>query len=148
MFCTHCGTKLPEGAGFCPSCGAAVDNAQADRQANPGGSWNGQYSQTGYSQGPNGDPYQGYDQANRVNYGYQQPNYGYTNRSAKERVVAIILCCVGFCGLSGLHRFYTGKIGTGILWLLTGGCFLIGTIIDLIALLDGSFRDSYGNPLV
>lgn len=144
MFCTHCGTKLPEGAGFCPVCGAAVDSAQA----NPGNSWNGQYSQTGYGQDPNGEPYQGYDQANRVNYGYQQPNYGYVNRGAKERVVAIILCCVGFCGLSGLHRFYTGKIGTGILWLLTGGCFLIGTIIDLIALLEGSFRDSYGNPLV
>lgn len=142
MFCTRCGSQLPEGAAFCPGCGAAVDSAQADPQANPGGSWNGPYGQTGYQS-------QGYDQANRVNYGYgqSQPNYGYA-RSAKERVVAIILCCVGFCGLSGLHRFYTGKIGTGILWLLTGGCFLIGTIVDLIALLDGSFRDSYGNPLV
>lgn len=142
MFCTRCGSQLPEGAAFCPGCGAAVDSAQADPQANPGGSWNGSYGQTGYQS-------QGYDQANRVNYGYgqSQPNYGYA-RSAKERVVAIILCCVGFCGLSGLHRFYTGKIGTGILWLLTGGCFLIGTIVDLIALLDGSFRDSYGNPLV
>lgn len=133
MFCTHCGSQLPAGATFCPGCGAAVDNPQADPQANPGGGWNGPYNQTGYQ--------------NQGGYGYQQPGYGYT-RSAKERLVAIILCCVGFCGLSGLHRFYTGKIGTGILWLLTGGCFLIGTIVDLIALLDGSFRDSYGNPLV
>ena len=75
-------------------------------------------------------------------------NEFYTPVSHKSKLLAIILCCVGFCGLSGLHRFYTGKVGTGVLWLLTGGCFLVGTIIDLVALLDGSFRDYYGNPLI
>lgn len=135
MFCTHCGTRIPDGAAFCPGCGAPADNSS---QANTG-DWNRQYQSSG------GQP----------NYGYSQPNYSQTpppyygaGPRPKERLVAIVLCCVGFCGLSGLHRFYTGKIGTGILWLLTGGCFLIGTIIDLISLLDGSFRDNYGNPLV
>lgn len=139
MFCTHCGSQLPAGAAFCPGCGAPVEGAQPDPQANAGGHWNGQYYQPG-------DQARGYDPVNQGGYG--QPGYGYGPRSAKERLVAVILCCVGFCGLSGLHRFYTGKIGTGILWLLTGGCFLIGTIVDLISLLDGSFRDSWGNPLV
>ncbi len=65
-----------------------------------------------------------------------------------SRNVALLLCCVGFLGLGGFHRFYTGKIGTGILWLLTGGLFGIGTIVDLYFLLTGEFRDGNGYPLV
>lgn len=142
MFCTRCGTQIPDGAAFCPGCGAPADNSPPDPQANTG-DWNRQYQPSG------GQPNYGYGQPNysQPNYGQNRPYYGAGPRP-KERLVAIILCCVGFCGLSGLHRFYTGKIGTGVLWLLTGGCFLIGTIVDLIALLDGSFRDYYGNPLI
>ena len=35
-----------------------------------------------------------------------------------------------FLGIFGIHRFYMGKWGTGILYLLTGGLFLIGIIYD------------------
>ncbi len=37
---------------------------------------------------------------------------------------------LSFLGIFGLHRFYMGKIGTGILYLLTGGLFFIGIIYD------------------
>ncbi len=70
-----------------------------------------------------------------------------TVTSDRSKVVAIILCCLGFIAIGGLHRFYVGRIGTGILYLLTGGLFGIGTVVDLIRLLLGSFRDNTGTPL-
>ncbi len=42
------------------------------------------------------------------------------------------LACLGFIGVAGIHRFMLGKVGTGILWFLTGGLCAIGTIIDLV----------------
>lgn len=48
--------------------------------------------------------------------------------------VAWILQAIPFTGPLGIHRFYLGKIGTGILWLLTGGLVGIGWIYDFCTL--------------
>ena len=65
----------------------------------------------------------------------------------KSKMVALILCIIGFFGLGGLHRMYVGKVGSGVLHLFTCGICGIGTIFDLISILSGGFRDSYGQPL-
>lgn len=67
--------------------------------------------------------------------------------SSYSRGLALILAFVGCFCISGIHRFYVGKIGTGILWLLTGGCFGIGTLVDIIMIASGSFTDIDGKTL-
>ena len=69
-------------------------------------------------------------------------NGGGQNISQKSRLAALLLCI--FLGGLGIHRFYVGKVGTGILWLFTGGMFGIGALVDLILIACGSFKDKYG----
>lgn len=63
-------------------------------------------------------------------------------RSHKRRKTAIILCCFGFFGFAGFHRFYVGKTASGILYLLTFGLGFFGTIVDLCNLLGNNFTDA------
>ncbi len=110
-----------------------------------------------YQYPPQGQRYPQYRQAPQ----YQQPvvvnvvnhnvNHNVnSNRSAdsyesKGRWTAFFLCL--FLGGLGVHRFYVGKNGTGILWLLSGGLFGVGWAIDLLLILVGAFRDKAGHRL-
>ena len=49
-----------------------------------------------------------------------------------------------FFAVNGIHRFYLGKIGTGILMLLTLGGLWIWTIIDFIYAVSGNMKDKDG----
>ena len=48
--------------------------------------------------------------------------------------IAYLLWLFSGCGALGFHRFYLGKIPTGILWMFTGGMFTIGSIYDFFTL--------------
>lgn len=51
----------------------------------------------------------------------------------KNKWVAFLLCF--FLGVLGIHKFYEGKVGMGILYLFTFGLLGIGWVIDCIVLL-------------
>ncbi|MEN9552331.1 MAG: hypothetical protein RI935_708 [Candidatus Parcubacteria bacterium] len=62
-----------------------------------------------------------------------------------EWLITLLLCF--FLGSFGIHRFYNGKIGTGILMLITLGGFGIWTMIDIIMVLFGKFTKKDGTVI-
>ena len=66
-----------------------------------------------------------------------------------SRGTAYLLWALCLFGVSGIHRFYLGRIGTGILWLCTWGLFGIGNIIDLFTIptmVDAETARRIGGP--
>ncbi|GJQ61293.1 MAG: membrane protein [Melioribacteraceae bacterium] len=58
----------------------------------------------------------------------------------KDPQTIMLLTLVGFLGIAGIQRFVVDQIGLGILYVLTGGICLIGTIIDLISYKNIAFE--------
>ena len=76
------------------------------------------------------------------------PNLAATpTTSTRTKGVAALLCILGFLTVAGVHRFYAGKIGTGVLMLVTLGGLGVWTLIDLIIILVDGFKDADGLPL-
>ena len=65
--------------------------------------------------------------------------------SQQDWLVALLLCF--FIGVIGAHRFYVGKIGTGLLMVFTLGGLGIWTFIDLILIIVGKFKNKDGEIL-
>lgn len=69
-----------------------------------------------------------------------------TASTTDKRILPAALLC-GFLGWLGVHRFYVGKVGTGLLMLFTLGFFGIWTLIDFIIIVCGAFKDKDGHTI-
>lgn len=122
-YCKFCGKQIASDAVICTHCGRQVEELKYT-SGNP---------QVNVNVNTGNTPVQRTVRGGKV--------------SAKSKNTAILLASAGFIGIPGLHHFYSGNIGTGILYLFTGGLFYIGTIVDIINLASGKFRDSNGDYL-
>jgi TM2 domain-containing membrane protein YozV len=67
-------------------------------------------------------------------------------RNSDKFILPTFFLCLLF-GLFGAHRFYVGKIATGVLQLITLGGLGIWALIDLVMIICGLFTDRDGNPI-
>lgn len=110
-FCKHCGEKILEDAVICTKCGRQVEEIK--KNGNDQIIINNNNNATAAAS------------ASAVATGL--------GVRPKNKWVAFFLCL--FLGIFGAHKFYEGKVGLGILYLFSGGLFLIGVIIDLIIII-------------
>ena len=68
------------------------------------------------------------------------------DKVSNRKVLPALLLCF-FFGIFGTHRFYVGKVGTGILQMLTLGGLFFWVVIDMILIITGHFTDVEGAPL-
>lgn len=81
-----------------------------------------------------------------VNINLENKNTTDMRISEKSKLIAFLLCT--FLGWIGVHRFYVGKVGSGIGQIILVAFFGLGFIwvlIDWIIILAGSFKDIQGN---
>jgi len=75
--------------------------------------------------------------------GVPQPDVARSKTMNPRWLAAVLLCWL--LGVFGAHRFYLGRIGSGVLMLVTIGGLGIWYLVDLILVIVGQLRDSDGN---
>ncbi len=108
-FCKFCGGKIPMDAVLCTSCGRQVEELKQANAAQP------------------------QIIINNDNINTNTNINGGRGGRVCNKWTAVLLCL--FLGVVGGHKFYEGKAGIGILYILTLGLFGVGTFIDFIVLL-------------
>ncbi len=133
MKCPHCGASIYDDINRCQYCGEYISSNQHTSNA--------QQSQ----QPVVVNVYQQSESHSRQKTVVHHVYKTETLSSPKSRLVALLLCF--FLGTLGLHKFYLGRTGMGILYLFTFGLCGFGVLVDFLVLLLGTPRDSQGLPL-
>lgn len=107
-FCRHCGKEINEKAVVCIHCGCSVKEEKQEAKQ----------KEVNVKV-----------ENNNVNAAY---NFPYYCNEPRDKYVALLLCAL--FGYFGVHKFYERKIVLGIVYLLTGGVFGLGVLIDFINL--------------
>jgi TM2 domain-containing membrane protein YozV len=123
VYCRCCGRVVVDVAGVCVSCGA--DPASGELYCHQCG----QETETGS------------EICAKCGEALPRPM-----QKGKDWLLTLLLCI--FLGGMGVHRFYTGHVLIGLVQLFTLGGLGIWTLIDLIRIIRGSYRDRKGNPLL
>lgn len=134
-FCKFCGELIDEDCVVCPKCGKQVEDLKGksdDRNIIINNNNNNSSSSS----------------ASAAAAAFASGGGSYVpSVSSKSWLVTLLLCL--FLGIFGVHRFYVGKIGTGILMILlcATGISEIWCLIDFICILLKRFKDKHGLPI-
>ena len=153
--CGSCGTAMPSSAEICPNCGARQQEAanapgaqrivQARALRGHGGKVQSSRIETRGAVDPKLIVPSAPAVPKPIDIAAPAQKPAPSTDVSQRWLVALLLCL--FLGVFGGHRFYVGKIGTGIAMLLTlGGCGL-WVLVDLILIISGKFADSKGNVI-
>lgn len=104
-FCEFCGNEVAIDAVICPKCGKQIEKLKSEEN----------YSNP------------------QVIINNNINNSNFKSRKKCDKPTALLLCI--FLGTFGGHKFYEGKSGMGVLYILTFGLFGIGIVIDFISIL-------------
>lgn len=138
-YCINCGRELADDFDFCPECG---ERAHPDAAYSP-------FSNSQYDVGtiicPQCREVMPADAVYCLNCGYRFNNaepavdFDAISKSIRKNAklgsdrrkkwIAMLLCI--FFGWLGAHRFYEGKIVSGVVWLFTFGCVGAGWLFDI-----------------
>ena len=125
-YCKFCGSKVHVDAVICTACGRQIEEL---KHAEPAPAQNTQTTQPSIVITNNNE-----SSAQNASAYSPYPPYGVPyGLRPKDKVVALLLCF--FLGWLGAHRFYEGKIVTGIIWFFTMGLLGVGVLVDFIILL-------------
>ena len=113
-FCKECGQKIAKKAVICPHCGCQIEEMKSESAAP-------QIVINNSNQNQNTN--------NNTNVNTAIP----IGARLRNKWVALALCI--FVGYFGAHKFYEGRIGSGIIYMFTGGLFFIGVFFDFLKLL-------------
>lgn len=127
-YCKHCGKIIPEKAVICLHCGCQVEELK-QTEASPSVVINNTNESSTANTNANINTNTNVNTNVNKNVNANVLPHG----TVKNKWVAFFLCL--FFGCFGIHKFYEGKIGMGVLYLFTGGLLGFGWIIDTFALL-------------